>query len=316
VSFQAQVLRVLIASPGDVAEERKALPQAIHDWNGLNAHALGVVVLPVLWEAHSLPEMGDRPQAIINRQLADEADILVAAFWTRLGSPTGEAASGTVEEISRFRAADKPVLIYFSSAPVHPDSIDTVQFDQLKAFREQCRAEGLVGHYDTVDELRRQVGNALTRLIRDTAISEPTDAATRIQQVPTLDDALDSYRKQLQIAVARSQARWGSMADDFAPDDWQWHMQSLCEELAEYEAQLTVFLGQSDAALVEDLRLLGIQARQLSRQQFYIDGGRSLEVFKATATHLYTNLSTLLKESWSSYVARRISATQEQPSAE
>jgi len=42
--------------------------------------------------------MGDRPQAIINKQLVDDADILVAVFWTKLGTATGAAMSGSVAQ--------------------------------------------------------------------------------------------------------------------------------------------------------------------------------------------------------------------------
>jgi hypothetical protein len=52
-----------------------------------------------MWEISATPAAGDRPQAIINRQVVDQADILVGAFWTRLGTPAGRALSGTVEEM-------------------------------------------------------------------------------------------------------------------------------------------------------------------------------------------------------------------------
>lgn len=71
--------------------------------------------------------MGDRPQAIINKQLLEQSDLLVAVFWTRLGSPTGATNSGTVEEIEEHLAAKKPTMLYFSSAPVRPDSVDNEQ---------------------------------------------------------------------------------------------------------------------------------------------------------------------------------------------
>lgn len=120
MGFNADVYRILIASPGDVSAERRAIPEVIHAWNDVHAADLGVVLLPVLWESHSAPEMGDRPQAIINRQLVASCDMLIGAFWTRIGSHTGLAESGTVEEIEQFRAAGKPVMLYFSSQPVTP----------------------------------------------------------------------------------------------------------------------------------------------------------------------------------------------------
>ena len=59
---------------------------------------------PVGWETHSVPELGDRPQAIINRQILRESDLLIAVFWTRIGTATGAHPSGTVEEIEEHLA--------------------------------------------------------------------------------------------------------------------------------------------------------------------------------------------------------------------
>ena len=43
--------------------------------------------------------MGERAQAIINRQIVKDSDLVVAIFWTRIGTPTGVAQSGMIEEI-------------------------------------------------------------------------------------------------------------------------------------------------------------------------------------------------------------------------
>ena len=73
-------------------------------------------MMPAVDEARVCPAMGDRPQAIINKQVLANCDLLVAVFWTRIGSPTGVAVSGTVEEIQEHLNAGKPAMIYFSSA--------------------------------------------------------------------------------------------------------------------------------------------------------------------------------------------------------
>ncbi|MFO7659441.1 MAG: hypothetical protein R6V77_00850 [Candidatus Cloacimonadaceae bacterium] len=59
----------------------------------------------------------------MNQQLVKSCDLVIGAFWTKLGTPTGKAESGTAEEIEQFRAEGKPVLLYFSSAPAVPESI-------------------------------------------------------------------------------------------------------------------------------------------------------------------------------------------------
>jgi hypothetical protein len=59
------------------------------------------VIQLVRWKTDSAPAAGERQQAIINGQALDTSDILVGIFWSRFGSPTGVAESGTEEEIHR-----------------------------------------------------------------------------------------------------------------------------------------------------------------------------------------------------------------------
>jgi len=133
--YNAKVFRILIASPGDVSEERDIVARTIQEWNDLRSFERKTVLLPLRWETHSTPELGSRPQAIINRQVVDHCDMLVGVFWTRLGSPTGEAPSGTLEEIDRVGKAGKPVMLYFSRVKADLDAIDLEQFKRLKEFK-------------------------------------------------------------------------------------------------------------------------------------------------------------------------------------
>jgi len=102
MSFTATTYRVHIASPSDLTDERDAATMAINDWNAQHAAAEGIVLLPVKWETHARPESGVRPQAAINTQIVQASDILIGMFWTKLGTGTGVAEPGTVEEINQF----------------------------------------------------------------------------------------------------------------------------------------------------------------------------------------------------------------------
>lgn len=106
--FQATVYRVLVASPSDTGGVRDVLRRAIEDWSSVNAEATGVALMPLLWERDSTPEMGDRPQALINKQLGEKTDMVIGAFWTRIGTPTGEAESGSAEEVREGMREGKP----------------------------------------------------------------------------------------------------------------------------------------------------------------------------------------------------------------
>jgi hypothetical protein len=165
VAYKATVLNVMVASPSDVPQERVIVRDVIAEWNAVHAKDRKTVLMPFGWETHATPEMGDRPQAIINGQLLKEADLLVAIFWTRIGSPTGTAKSGTVEEIEEHIGAGKPAMIYFSSAPVRPDSIDEKQYSALREFKESLRVRGLFEQYETLAEFRTKFTRQLAQKI-------------------------------------------------------------------------------------------------------------------------------------------------------
>lgn len=111
--------------------------------------------------------MGAPPQAIINDQLVDAADIVIGMFWTRLGTPTGEAESGTVEEIERLIKLGRRASILFCKAATDPYTIDQEQFKQVQAYRTKCEPRGLLAEFATADDLRDQLIRALSRHVEE-----------------------------------------------------------------------------------------------------------------------------------------------------
>jgi hypothetical protein len=182
VPFTAIGINVMIASPSDVAQERQVARDLIHEWNDTNAQDQRIVLLPMGWESHSSPKMGDRPQAIINSQVLNQCDLLVAIFWTRLGTSTGEFASGTVEEITKHVADGKTAMVYFSNAQIAPDRFNHVQYEAVKAFREQCKAQGLFHEFSSPaqfrDDFRRHLALTIQREFSQNGLASILDFAT------------------------------------------------------------------------------------------------------------------------------------------
>lgn len=202
MSYQATVIKLMIASPTDVAQERQLVREVIQSWNAIHAEDQQIVIMPVGWETHASPQMGDRPQAIINRQVLKNCDLLVAVFWTRLGSPTGKAASGTVEEIEEHLAAGKPALLYFSSAPVLPGSVDNDQYSALQEFKESCKKRGLIEEYEDLATFRekffRHLAQTIIRDFKGEKGSEGLDLPSQ-PQIPKLS----SSAQELLVEAAR-----------------------------------------------------------------------------------------------------------------
>lgn len=166
------VYRVFLASPSDVAEERNIVRDVIGDWNAANSFDRGVVVEPVGYESHTEAQLGSDPQDIINKQLLDRCDFLIAIFWTRLGTPTETEVAGTVEEIKRFgelKGEDR-VLVFFSERPCSP-SVDPGKLAKLIDFKEQMLGKGFCLTYKDSAEfarkLRQQLDLRLNRLLPD-----------------------------------------------------------------------------------------------------------------------------------------------------
>jgi hypothetical protein len=186
----------MIASPGDVVAERQVIREVLNIWNVVHARDRKAMLVPVGWETHSAPELGGRPQQMINDRLLAHCDLLVGIFWTRLGSPTGVAASGTVEEIKEHIGAGKPAMLYFSKAPVVPDSLDQEQYAKLKEFKAWAMSEGLVAEFDSIEDFRESFRRDLELNLRDNAHlaaelaprSDDDSEAARTRRV-TLSDA-------------------------------------------------------------------------------------------------------------------------------
>lgn len=151
--FDATALNVMLASPSDVLEECNALVAELHRWNALHSVDKKVVLLPVRWSTHSYPDLTGRAQKAINEQVLSLADLLVAVFWTRLGTPTGVEESGTVEEIKEHVKAGRPAMLYFSKRPAALESLDLDQYKKLLDFRAEMESQGLVYYYESIAQL-------------------------------------------------------------------------------------------------------------------------------------------------------------------
>jgi len=64
MAYQVMVYKVLIASPGDVVAERKAIPEVINSWNATHSEDYGVILMPVMCK-----RLSNHTQAIRHIQL-------------------------------------------------------------------------------------------------------------------------------------------------------------------------------------------------------------------------------------------------------
>jgi hypothetical protein len=193
MGYEAIVYKVMIASPSDVISERALIRDMLAEWNIVNSESGRKVLLPVGWETHASPAMGDRPQSIINKQVLQGCDLLVGVFWTRLGTPTGEYASGSVEEIEEHIKAGKPVMLYFSDVPIIPSSVDAAQYDELLRFKEACESRGIFETYTSLDDFAKKFYRQLQLKINQDKYFKLEEVTTDVAKL----DLVESGRPEI-----------------------------------------------------------------------------------------------------------------------
>jgi len=154
----SKIVKILVASPSDVDEERLIVEQVIEDWNTRNSAKQQLTLMAVLWEKHAAPENtgdGGGPQPRITRQIVDDCDCAIGIFWNRIGTPTVFAEGGAVEEVHRMLTILKrPVMVYFSNAPIARKKFEKEQVDKLDAFKKSMQSDGLIWEYDSTVDFR------------------------------------------------------------------------------------------------------------------------------------------------------------------
>ncbi len=191
MSYTASVFNVMIASPGDVASERSIVRDVVYEWNAVHSMTRRIVLLPIGWETHSSPEMGDTAQSIINKQVLEKCDLLVGVFWTRIGTPTEHYSSGTVEEIEKHVDTGRPTMLYFSGQPVAMDMVDLQQVAVLKEFKRSCQDRGLYNSYDSHSDFKAKFYHHLQLKLNEHPLfqtEQTVDSSATVQSIMPLPE--------------------------------------------------------------------------------------------------------------------------------
>lgn len=207
MSYNAKVYKVFIASPDDVQKEREIVRAVLMKWNAINAETKHIVLLPVGWDTHAAPETGRTAQEYINEEVLDKCDILIGIFWTKLGSPTKIAQSGTVEEILRHVAERKLAMLYFSSKEI-PNNVDLEQLKMIRDFKQEMRNKAFYGEFTNEYDLESKLYNHLELKISEGKFrsTRDSDILARIEDDDELAVQINNHfplvaRNLLQIII-------------------------------------------------------------------------------------------------------------------
>lgn len=167
------ILKIFVASPQDVTEEREVLEDVVHELNGTWADTLGIRLDVVRWETRTAPGLGKDPQDVINKQISDSYDILIGIMWTRFGTPTPRAGSGTEEEFLRAykRYKEDPnsveIMFYFKTKPISPVDVDPDQLKAISKFRSELEdLGGFYSKFGSIEEFRNSITRHLSMTVQ------------------------------------------------------------------------------------------------------------------------------------------------------
>lgn len=216
-------IKVMFGSPSDVTEEYFIFKKVLSDWNNKVGKVRKIHLSPLNWREDSYADCKDEDaQMNLNRQLIDQSDFLIAVFGGRLGTPTNNYVSGTVEEIERHLQQKKHVSIFFRQEnKVTAKSI--AQMRKVLKYKETVK-----GYYveysnpaDFEQVLRSNLENLMNGLFKDVGaksinksikMDEVFNAAeTIVDHLNNDSDLTKQFQPQLIVAIGRGGAIFGSL---------------------------------------------------------------------------------------------------------
>jgi tetratricopeptide (TPR) repeat protein len=208
--MKSSARRVVVIAPDDVENQIEALRGVIDLANSLGPERPLEVWY---WRTDATPGMHlDGPQGKADAQMAiADADLVIAVFWSRLGTPVLGAVSGTAHELELAwdawgKQGTPEVWIYFSQQPVPQDALrDTHQFAALQEFRARLPAVLSYFEFADTEELQTSFANHLRVWLKDSAppaartaldaqgILVPPDVSRTVTREDQLKDLRSSF---------------------------------------------------------------------------------------------------------------------------
>jgi hypothetical protein len=178
---QTVIVSVFLASPSDVHVERSIVDRVITQWNAIRGRDRNLMFEVLRWETSTSSAIGIDGQDVVNYQIGDDYDAMIALFWTKIGAVTSRAASGSVEEYERAlnrHKAGEPIQIgvYFKTSAPSLHLLNPSQYQSVLDLKEALKKDGVYyKEFEDDQSLDFEINVLLDRLAR---VYSPQGSAT------------------------------------------------------------------------------------------------------------------------------------------
>jgi len=127
------------------------------------------------------------------------------------------------------------VFLYFSSAPVVPESIDQDQYKSLIEYRDRLRSEGVIFEYSSIGEFRdlvqRHLSSFMASIIKDSSADSQADISDQN------NSQVEMFRSQIEAFLRRFEAEWAAERDSEPHniEDAKYIVSSALDELSQLQ---------------------------------------------------------------------------------
>jgi len=177
IAFRHHV-KVLFSHPSDALKYLPTVSFAFNKANETFGKLLSIHFDVYYWERDAYRSWGDA-QLSINRDLVQSADIVVATFESRLGTPVHSYESGTDEEIRiSSNHGNKHIWVYFSEDGYAVAT--TSEQERLKKYKEDIGKLCFYSNFCNEEELRESLFRQISLYVENfnAALGNKTDTTS------------------------------------------------------------------------------------------------------------------------------------------
>jgi hypothetical protein len=199
-----KVVKIFLASPGDLSEERLAAKLVVDEFNHLYAEEFGYQAELIGWE--DTVSVYGRPQAVINREL-ERCELFLGMMWKKWGTPPdniGKYSSGFEEEFEisvqrRLKTGRPEISLLFKGIDQEFLRDPGDDLKKVLAFKDKLIANKTIffESFGDIREFETKIRRCISQYIIALKTKEVNEASLQNQAPTTSVDKLQSKGKKL-----------------------------------------------------------------------------------------------------------------------